>query len=861
LKLFKKAKRIKPKPPVYFPIYVGGVDTAESGNAPESGNAGAAGIIIKTLMVCLAASGLSVTFAQIYGIPISFAKAFIVGFFMTALFNAAFVLLKKRAVFPIIAVLFLLFNDLEQTAQNFSVFFDHIMYRLDSRLLATADFAVRSHKAIARSTVYAEMIESAFILTVIILCLAVTLGSRTKFIGSVMIAAAFILIPAFAAEIAGYVPGMELIIVGVFGIYANWVSYSNSGGKTAPPPKKREPFWKFWPGRPPKFYKGGKNALILAGMSLIACIIAAGIFADAVKIDYEKIIQSFSDLTFDIPYGLRKFFKYNFGDIDTGGYFGTGRISSSITPGISMKTPPNGSTPTLRVTLEDNSEKIYLRGGIGVDFLGKSWSVSRDSEEYRELVKLLEEYSPEEQYASFRRVIADAAQEAAELGFEGASANDYIGVQWVKVDYLSRADFILLPTEPYELDYKNANDYVYELDTVLKPKKRFDSFGCDCIYVRQNNPDFSYVLSDIQQLIPPPDPSAQTDAQKYREYIGEVYGAVPESETENIDRLLEEMFPPLIDYNRDKYVLMKRIESYLKYNYIYSLAVDNEAGENTYLGNFLFDTGKGHCSLYATAMTLAARRLGYPARYVTGYVVSGSGKKVDDEYVYDLRERDLHAWTEVYFDGIGWIPFDPTGGVRGLEAASEEGASSRSSVSRTTRAPASPTSRTARASSESRTTTSGTASGAAAVGKSLPKWVMYAVIALIPLTLILAAVLALNSLKRKEQNRFARFKDGRDGASAEEMYLFMFKILAVEGIEKLRGEQPTEFAARVDGVLNGEGTLAEIMPIFEKLEFSDFDLSEEEYAALYGYIDGLYAEAVGKRKAFTKLFRRIKLNK
>ncbi len=70
---------------------------------------------------------------------------------------------------------------------------------------------------------------------------------------------------------------------------------------------------------------------------------------------------------------------------------------------------------------------------------------------------------------------------------------------------------------------------------------------------------------------------------------------------------------------------------------------------------FLDDTKRGHCSLYASAMTLILRELGIPARYCTGFYVEGEngGGSVL------LREKNLHAWVEVYLGEYGWVNIRP----------------------------------------------------------------------------------------------------------------------------------------------------------------------------------------------------------
>lgn len=73
---------------------------------------------------------------------------------------------------------------------------------------------------------------------------------------------------------------------------------------------------------------------------------------------------------------------------------------------------------------------------------------------------------------------------------------------------------------------------------------------------------------------------------------------------------------------------------------------------------------EGYCIHYASAFALMARTLGMPSRIVVGYLPGTStGDAVDFQTVYSVMSGQLHAWPEVYFDGIGWIAFEPTNGL------------------------------------------------------------------------------------------------------------------------------------------------------------------------------------------------------
>lgn len=74
--------------------------------------------------------------------------------------------------------------------------------------------------------------------------------------------------------------------------------------------------------------------------------------------------------------------------------------------------------------------------------------------------------------------------------------------------------------------------------------------------------------------------------------------------------------------------------------------------------NFVFDSKKGACGDFATAMTLMAKSVGLKARYVEGFVVAENDEDTSDLYI--VRSLHSHAYVEVYIPGAGWLVFEPT---------------------------------------------------------------------------------------------------------------------------------------------------------------------------------------------------------
>lgn len=65
------------------------------------------------------------------------------------------------------------------------------------------------------------------------------------------------------------------------------------------------------------------------------------------------------------------------------------------------------------------------------------------------------------------------------------------------------------------------------------------------------------------------------------------------------------------------------------------------------------ELGSGVCQDHAHIFIAAARILGFPARYVSGYLLMPG-----------MAEQEAsHAWAEVHLDGIGWVGFDVSNGI------------------------------------------------------------------------------------------------------------------------------------------------------------------------------------------------------
>ncbi len=125
------------------------------------------------------------------------------------------------------------------------------------------------------------------------------------------------------------------------------------------------------------------------------------------------------------------------------------------------------------------------------------------------------------------------------------------------------------------------------------------------------------------------------------------------------------------------YDIAQAVTDYLRNNIDYTQTVPEIPSGQERVDWFLFDLRQGFCNYYASAEVVLLRSLGIPARLAVGY--AQGERRIDtiaaatpgpdegpspslesDTVTYVVRQRDAHAWPEVFFPGIGWVEFEPT---------------------------------------------------------------------------------------------------------------------------------------------------------------------------------------------------------
>lgn len=115
----------------------------------------------------------------------------------------------------------------------------------------------------------------------------------------------------------------------------------------------------------------------------------------------------------------------------------------------------------------------------------------------------------------------------------------------------------------------------------------------------------------------------------------------------------------------NRYDMMRALQDHFRgYRYEVQLGPRGDDPIETFLAE-----RQGFCQQFAGTFALMARSLGVPSRVATGFTWGDQGVDEEGRTVYTVTGRHTHAWPEVYFQGLGWVPFEPTPG-RGLPGAS-----------------------------------------------------------------------------------------------------------------------------------------------------------------------------------------------
>lgn len=286
---------------------------------------------------------------------------------------------------------------------------------------------------------------------------------------------------------------------------------------------------------------------------------------------------------------------------------------------------------------------------------------------------------------------------------------------------------------------------------------------------------------------------------------------------------------PLLEGLRTPYAKVVAIRQFLRENYTYTLTPEVPPEDEDFVAFFL-RSGEGYCTYFASAMTVLARAAGVPARYVEGYQCGARAAG------YTVRERDAHAWCEVYIDQIGWIPVDATPSAQSAQPDRSDSSLPAPTPSHSPEPSASP---------EDTPAAGDTVRAAGAAPLAL---------ALLGVLLALAAAVALCFAGHRWRYRPARMarRHPDPAARADRYFTDILRMLMVYGQPIYEGETLRAYARRMDRwFYNPEGTLVWAAGLMEALRYGgrapDCD-ALDRLAAFHGQMDRQLLRQLGPVK-------------
>ncbi|HWD78861.1 MAG TPA: transglutaminase domain-containing protein, partial [Kribbella sp.] len=134
--------------------------------------------------------------------------------------------------------------------------------------------------------------------------------------------------------------------------------------------------------------------------------------------------------------------------------------------------------------------------------------------------------------------------------------------------------------------------------------------------------------------------------------------AVPEKTPDSIKHLA---YTLTASARENKFEAAVLLQNWFRTGGQFTYSTENVKGSGmSAIEDFLLNSKKGYCEQFATGMALMARILGIPARVGIGFLPGTS----DKDGLYTVRMHDMHAWPELYFQGVGWVRFEPTPSAR-----------------------------------------------------------------------------------------------------------------------------------------------------------------------------------------------------
>jgi hypothetical protein len=347
---------------------------------------------------------------------------------------------------------------------------------------------------------------------------------------------------------------------------------------------------------------------------------------------------------------------------------GDGDTDRSKPGAIAVKRLPAAAFTIVVLTFVLALPLFFVLPRVGSAGLGGGQSNLATSSGFSDIVKLGGIGKIQQNDAVVMRVRSDGNIRSAEgMYLRGVALDTFSNNTWSKSKRFSSEPYVRGDRDVIQFDFATGRDTLIAQTIYLEPLDSPVLFGMPRVVAVQGNfpvlnrdgygaitfqrsdDRVSYkVFSDVSQ---PSREILRTDNGAYRPDDSN-YLQLPS----DLDGRISAMAASVIANKSNRYDRAVAIERFLQSSFGYTL--EQKAGGDQPLSDFLFNVKEGHCEYFATAMAVMLRTQGIAARVVNGF---SGGEYNDTADVTIVRQRNAHAWVEVYFPReSAWVTFDPT---------------------------------------------------------------------------------------------------------------------------------------------------------------------------------------------------------
>lgn len=273
--------------------------------------------------------------------------------------------------------------------------------------------------------------------------------------------------------------------------------------------------------------------------------------------------------------------------------------------------------------------KLYLRGYVGARYNGSNWGAV-DNHSF---------YQKQQRYGESK---LDASISNANYIYDRISRESYAGKRLVISYNRVHTPYVYAPY----FSYFEKDDRLLEGNGDATLLRKTDT-RMTLFYME---PDVIYE-SGVADFM---------GDQAYEDYVNAQYKEVPKH--------LEKKLLDFLGGKKNRELpLSKKVElitDKLQEQCDYRQELETLSLGEDYVEHFLWEEQAGYCTHFATTATLLFRCLDVPARYASGYQVNPEDfmSQGFDEYLAEVPDDMAHAWAEIYFPNVGWIPVETTPG-------------------------------------------------------------------------------------------------------------------------------------------------------------------------------------------------------